>query len=101
MSRAMPKGTVVIDTDRCKGCELCVPACPPHVLRMSTQRNASGYLVPELLEGCTGCGACLLVCPDYCFEIYRLDPDKQPARGTHAGTVADTRELPVAQETQG
>ena len=102
MSRPQPKGSVVIDATRCKGCELCIPACPPGVLRMSTRRNASGYLLPELLEGCTGCGACLLVCPDYCFEVYRLDGDKPAAIvATSTGTVADTRELPVAQEVQG
>ena len=66
-------GTVVIDTERCKGCELCIPACPPGVLRMSSRRNASGYLLPELLEGCTGCSACLMVCPDFCFEVYRFE----------------------------
>jgi len=68
-----PRGTVVIDTERCKGCELCIPACPPGVLRMSSRRNASGYLLPELLEGCTGCNACLMVCPDFCFEVYQFD----------------------------
>ena len=66
------RGTVVIDTERCKGCELCIPACPPGVLRMSSRRNASGYLLPELLEGCTGCNACLMVCPDFCFEVYQF-----------------------------
>ena len=76
--RAPKKGTVVIDVERCKGCELCVPACPPGVLRMSSRRNASGYLLPELLEGCTGCSACLLVCPDFCFEVYQFD-DEAPA----------------------
>ena len=74
-----PRGTVVIDAERCKGCELCIPACPPEVLRMSTNRNASGYLLPELLEGCTGCGACLMVCPDFCFEVYRFDADAKEA----------------------
>ena len=68
-----PRGTVVLDAERCKGCELCIPACPPEVLRMSTKRNASGYLLPELLEGCTGCGACLMVCPDFCFDVYQFD----------------------------
>jgi len=106
MSRPQPKGTVVIDTARCKGCELCIPACPPQVLRMSTRRNASGSLLPELVEGCTGCRACLPGCPDYCFEVYRLDGDKLAATTAPANppapgrAVADTRELPVAQEIQ-
>jgi 2-oxoglutarate ferredoxin oxidoreductase subunit delta len=78
--RAGPSGTIVFEPERCKGCELCIPACPPHVLRMSKRRNSSGYLLPELLEGCTGCGACLLVCPDYCFEVYRFD--KKTSGGT-------------------
>jgi 2-oxoglutarate ferredoxin oxidoreductase subunit delta len=69
------RGTVVIATERCKGCELCVPACPPAVLRMSETRNGIGARVPELLPGCTGCGACLLVCPDFCFEVYRYKGD--------------------------
>jgi len=67
------RGTVVIDRERCKGCELCIPACPPAVLRMSDARNRSGVPYPELVPGCTGCGACLLVCPDFCFEVFRYD----------------------------
>jgi 2-oxoglutarate ferredoxin oxidoreductase subunit delta len=67
------RGTVVVAAERCKGCELCIPACPPRVLRMSEARNAIGARTPELLPGCTGCGACLLVCPDFCFQIYRYD----------------------------
>jgi 2-oxoglutarate ferredoxin oxidoreductase subunit delta len=67
------RGVVTIATERCKGCELCIPACPPRVLRMSAERNAIGVSYPELLPGCTGCGACLLVCPDFCFEVYRRD----------------------------
>ena len=72
MSAPASRGSVVIAAERCKGCELCVPACPPRVLRMSATRNAIGAQVPELLPGCTGCGACLLVCPDFCFEVYRF-----------------------------
>jgi 2-oxoglutarate ferredoxin oxidoreductase subunit delta len=67
------RGTVVIAKDRCKGCELCIPACPPRVLRMSSGQNAIGFSYPELLPGCTGCQACLLVCPDFCFEVYRYE----------------------------
>jgi 2-oxoglutarate ferredoxin oxidoreductase subunit delta len=67
------RGTVVIAVDRCKGCELCIPACPPAVLSMSVEQNAIGFAYPELVPGCTGCGACLMVCPDFCFEVYRYD----------------------------
>ena len=73
MTETPSRGTLVLDAERCKGCTLCVPACPPKVLRMGKQRNAAGYALPELLPGCTGCGACLLVCPDFCFEVYRYD----------------------------
>ena len=71
--KSKPRGTIVLDANRCKGCELCIPACPPGVLRMSTKRNSAGYLLPELIEGCTGCSACLLVCPDFCIDVYQLD----------------------------
>lgn len=65
------RGTITIDINRCKGCELCIPACPPGVLSMSTQGNELGYLYPELAPGCTGCTACQLICPDFVFEIYK------------------------------
>jgi len=70
MSRVETRGTLVIAVERCKGCELCVPACPPRVLAMSRDKNENGFAYPELSPGCTGCGACLLVCPDFCFEVY-------------------------------
>lgn len=66
------RGTIVIDAERCKGCELCIPACPPHVLQMSTHRNERGERIPELMPGCTGCGACAYVCPDFCFTVYQF-----------------------------
>ena len=67
------RGTVTIDAAHCKGCDLCIPACPPHVLAMSTAVNHMGYRYPELSPGCTGCGACLYVCPDFVFEVYRFE----------------------------
>jgi 2-oxoglutarate ferredoxin oxidoreductase subunit delta len=67
------RGTVTIKVDQCKGCDLCVPACPPGVLRMSKALNANGHRYPELLPGCTGCTACQKVCPDYVFEVYKFD----------------------------
>jgi 2-oxoglutarate ferredoxin oxidoreductase subunit delta len=66
------KGTLVIEVDQCKGCELCITACPPRVLEMSAEVSAMGYRYPVLHEGCTGCTACQIVCPDAVFEVYRL-----------------------------
>ena len=67
------RGTVTVEKERCKGCELCIPACPPRVLSMSTEVNEIGFRYPELRPGCTGCRACLLVCPDFVFEVFQYD----------------------------
>ena len=67
------RGTVTIKVEACKGCELCIPACPPAVLTMSRPVNHMGYRYPELHAGCTGCAACLLVCPDFVFEVFRFE----------------------------
>ena len=69
-----PRGTLRIDVERCKGCELCITACPPGVLAMSSGVNDMGYRFPVLHDGCTGCTACQLVCPDFVFDVYRLTP---------------------------
>ena len=44
----MPK--VVIDVERCKGCELCVSACPPRVLAMSATLNSRGFYPVALID---------------------------------------------------
>lgn len=68
------RGTVTIATEACKGCELCVPVCPPRVLSMSEATNRAGHHYPLLADGCTGCAACQLICPDFVFEVYRHPP---------------------------
>jgi len=67
------RGTVTIDVEMCKGCELCIPACPPKVLSMSHDLNRLGVRYPQLHPGCTGCAACLMVCPDFVFEVFRYE----------------------------
>lgn len=69
--RDISYGTLVIEADRCKGCELCIPACPLDILVMSNDINAIGYRYPILEPGCTGCTACQVVCPDFVFEVYK------------------------------
>lgn len=73
MTTVTTRGTVVIDVERCKGCELCISACRPGVLTMSGAVNQVGYRYPELVPGCTACRACHAVCPDFVFEVYKFD----------------------------
>jgi 2-oxoglutarate ferredoxin oxidoreductase subunit delta len=85
------RGTVTIEVERCKGCDLCIPACPPAVLTMSSPVNRMGYHYPELHAGCTGCAACLLVCPDFVFEVFRFDTPVEhmiPAAGPQGAVSA-------------
>ncbi len=78
----MARGTVVIEANRCKGCELCTTVCPQSVLHMSSGLNAKGYHPVELVEtqsACTGCGLCAVICPDVVFKVYRYQA-KTPQR---------------------
>ncbi len=71
----MAQGTVHIDQARCKGCNLCVAACPQDVLELDAMTlNAKGYhpaILNETNKTCTGCAVCAVVCPDVCFTVYR------------------------------
>ena len=76
MSKA--KGTIVVDKETCKGCELCVEACPTSVIRMAPDVNRKGYhyAFMENPENCTGCNNCALVCPDVAITVYRIKVEK-------------------------
>lgn len=72
---------IEIAQDRCKGCGLCVDACPKHVLELDESIvNVLGYHPVYLTdaEHCTSCVICARVCPDTAFTIYA------PARGAKA-----------------
>lgn len=57
----------------CKGCELCVKACPQKIVYLTERLNQSGYLVAEVTEmaKCTGCAMCYLMCPDLVIKVER------------------------------
>jgi 2-oxoglutarate ferredoxin oxidoreductase subunit delta len=69
------KGKPVIDRERCKGCYLCVRACPVKVLEPDTKSNSGGVYpsFAKYTEKCIACGGCYLVCPDAAIEVFELE----------------------------
>lgn len=68
------KGAVKVNQEMCKGCNLCVVACPKDVLALNKDVNAKGYNYSymENAEECIGCASCADVCPDACITVYRV-----------------------------
>ena len=68
----VPRGEVLIISERCKGCEFCIEYCPKDVLVLSKKFNRKGYHHPEVAkEGeCVNCNLCEMICPD--FAIYSV-----------------------------
>jgi len=67
------RGEIKIDTQRCKGCGLCVEACPKKVIAISKRPNKNGYFPAEVVNiiDCFGCALCAIMCPDAAIEVYR------------------------------
>ena len=57
---AKMKGAIVVDTERCKGCQLCIIACPQKVIALANKVNLHGYPYVEAAneEACVGCASC-------------------------------------------
>ena len=68
------RGAVVVDTEKCKGCDLCVVACPTDTLALAKEVNSKGYNYSYMAnpESCIGCANCALVCPDTVITVYKV-----------------------------
>lgn len=61
-----------INKELCKGCGLCVDACPKNIMAVSkTVSNNKGYFVAECtdIEKCIGCAFCATMCPDCVITV--------------------------------
>jgi NAD-dependent dihydropyrimidine dehydrogenase PreA subunit len=59
------RGLLRVHEAECKGCGLCIEACPPKVIRLSEALNHYGYRTAVYAgSGCTGCGICFMACPE-------------------------------------
>ena len=70
------KGWIEVNLLYCKGCELCVSACPQEVLALDMNKITPKGFHPVALTkaGCTGCAICAVVCPDAALTVYREVP---------------------------
>lgn len=65
----MPKVRVL--EKYCKGCGLCIPACPKKALYISEEVDRRGVHVVKVRAeiACTGCLNCTTMCPDAALEV--------------------------------
>ena len=69
---AKAKGEIIIDIEKCKGCELCTVACPEEAIVLSNDINQKGYhYALKNLDKCNGCASCAIICPEGIITVYR------------------------------
>ena len=75
VAQSVRSAYIVIDAERCKGCQLCISVCPKEIIGLSSHFNRKGYtpavVKEEKAHECTGCTACALMCPDAAISVYR------------------------------
>lgn len=67
------RGAIVVDVEKCKGCSICIVACPTDVIALAKNVNGKGYHYAHMAnpEACIGCSSCGLVCPDTVITVYK------------------------------
>ena len=58
---------VTINEEKCKGCGLCVMACPKKIVEIDQEKlNAKGLNPARVtdMDKCIGCAFCATMCPD-------------------------------------
>ena len=72
------RGYIRILEDRCKGCDLCIPACPVDIIEKSgpDKVNWMGWIPVEVpdedMKYCLACNLCAWICPDQAIEVFRF-----------------------------
>lgn len=63
---------IEINSERCKGCSLCVSVCPKKIIKIGNERTANGYLSAECIDNkkCISCKMCAVMCPDTAITVY-------------------------------
>lgn len=67
-------GKIIVDEIICKGCGMCVKACPLKIIELDKEKiNNKGYHPARLVkpDKCTGCSSCATMCPDTAITVER------------------------------
>ncbi|MBM4330914.1 MAG: ferredoxin family protein [Deltaproteobacteria bacterium] len=66
-------GKILIDQERCKGCQFCLDTCPKKLIHISEEFNEKGYHFALFKESeeCSACTMCGRICPDMAIEVYK------------------------------
>ncbi|MGM0435569.1 MAG: 4Fe-4S dicluster domain-containing protein [Bacillota bacterium] len=70
------KGRIIIEQDKCKGCDLCTHYCPVNILELDTSTtNALGYTPLKVTDPdkCIACSFCAMMCPDGVITVERFN----------------------------
>ena len=57
---------IVLASNWCKACGICVEFCPQHVF---AAEPVTGLVRVEHPAACTGCRLCELLCPDFVISV--------------------------------
>ena len=62
---------VTFNEGLCKGCGLCVSACPKHIVALKEELNQKGYHPATVTDqdACIGCAFCATMCPDCVITV--------------------------------
>ena len=63
---------VTFNEDACKGCGLCVSACPKKIVALREDKiNAKGFHPAGVvdMDACIGCAFCATMCPDVVITV--------------------------------
>jgi dihydroorotate dehydrogenase/NAD-dependent dihydropyrimidine dehydrogenase PreA subunit len=57
-----------VNSEKCTGCDICVPVCLPKAIDIVEFDNKLGHVVEINEDLCVGCGHCEVVCPFDAFD---------------------------------
>ncbi len=70
------RGYIRIIEERCKGCDLCIPACPVDIIVKAGPESVNwmGW-IPIAVDGmeyCLACNLCAMICPDQAIKVFKF-----------------------------